>query len=134
MIDTQQFFEDAARAYRDATEYYGDNKSALFEAKASVTAIKQRIDEIVASVIVNGGTDEVPLEGKNAEQRAAQLTVALSMLPHHTTTQAELREAEKRAAMAEARMEDAANSLSLHRREMDAHIAWVTREAAMHRE
>jgi hypothetical protein len=130
-IDSKEFFETANVAYRIARADYSKAKRAIFAARVTVTAIKECMAECEADLVANGGGYGITIDGKNAEQRGAQLTLALAASDPYQQAAKELRKAEARAARFEADLDDAGNSLSLHRREMDAFTAWVTREAAV---
>lgn len=81
-------YDGALVDYRKAVNGIADISSAL-------VAAKRAADDSEADVLVNGGTPEHPIDGKNAETRTAQLNVALRSLPGVANLQEKVTGAEK---------------------------------------
>ena len=83
----------------------------LIQLKQTISIARETLKAEEAEIVTNGGIGEIVLDGRNAEQRAAQLTAALTRHLPYTQTQDKLRAAEREAQECEADIDTTANEI-----------------------
>lgn len=91
----------AIRLYYDAANNRADAREEAINIRHDLAALRAKLEDIKAEVLVNGGTEAQPIDGKNAETREAQLRVALAGYPAYQAAEAKCREAERQLARLE---------------------------------
>lgn len=125
-IDHAGYFSEAATAYQRAASDYAEALEDAAQWADTANDIKARMRDVEAEAIVNGMA-----EGKNERERDAALRTYLAGLTVYRAATTELRQADLRKSRADNLAHVAANEMSVQRRRMDAHIAWVQRAAAI---
>ena len=103
----------------------------LIQWKQIAQQSRELMKALEAEVVINGGVGEIVLDGKNAEQRASQLTAALNRHEQYTKTVEKLRAAEREAQEAEADIDTTTNEIRLCRTLLDFGRSVNDRMAAM---
>jgi len=126
-----EYFHEAITSYQRAANDYEVAVRSLVDATYALAAAKSRVQDIEDEIMVNGGTEDHPVDGKNSEQRAAQLRVAQSHSEDWLIAAREVRIAESARGSLQADADVAANQMSAARRRADYAIAEVNRDAAI---
>lgn len=118
-------YEQAMGSYEEALEVVADAKAVLFEAR-------DRVRDIEAEYIVNGGHGQwVVSPGMTEKKRELVTRVGLKNWPEYQAAKKTLATAERELDRAEARRDTAANRMALYRRRMDGYLAASNQRAAV---
>lgn len=115
----------------DAIARQAQAARGLIQWKQTAQLARETLKALEAEVVINGGVGEIVLDGKNAEQRASQLTAALNRHDLYTKTVEKLRAAEREAQEAEADIDYTTNEIRLCRSLLDFGRSVNDRMAAM---
>lgn len=83
----------------------------LITCKQTIASSREQLKAMEAEVIINGGVGEIVIDGRNAEQRAAQLTAALNRDPMYSAEVEKLRAVEREAQECEADIDSTTNEI-----------------------
>lgn len=114
-------FEAARERYQEESRAWETAALALAERQARAREVRRELDLIEARLAV------IPdvVAGKNAEERAARLAVALGDDAAWARMTAEAEEGAREIAKAQVGAQAARDRLALAKRELDYEIAWV---------
>lgn len=119
-------FEQAAEDYAACAQRYYDAARDLSSIKSELAAVAAMVASRESELIVDGAA-----VGSNDTVRKASLLVACGADEHWQRATRDMRSLQLNVAEAEAQRDDAANGMSLARREMDMAIATTELEAAV---
>ena len=124
-------FEDAMTNYLGARQGWYLNRAAAIACKEELGEMRQQLKEAEAEIVVNNGTEDCPIDGKNAEMRTAQLIHCIAQNKAYGELEGATARKESALARLELAAEDAANHMRLARYQMEYAIAEKQQEAAM---
>lgn len=127
---SEEFFSLHMTAYTKAREAYALGAARLPAAKEELAQARDQLKLIEATVIANGGTSEITIDGKNETQRSAQLACALECLPAYQDARKTVRELETHYGQVEADMADASDTMRQSRLALEYATAWQYLRAA----
>lgn len=126
-IEHPAYAQEALTAYHLAAQERAEALHDSIELRFEINRMKDALKELESEVVVNGGSGEIAIDGKNAEQRAAQLTVALARDPRYQAAVAKLREAERVMARADATADAAYDEMRGARLRLEWLTSWNNR-------
>lgn len=129
-IHLQSWFHDASDAYADAMTVYRDELDAVADARMAVYVARERLKDLEAVMLVNGGAGQWVIGTGDAKRREAVLRLALRDDNEYQVASKELQRLERALDRAEANRDSAANQMSLQKRRMDAFLAAAELAAA----
>lgn len=119
-------FQQAADDYKNWAQQYRDASLDMAGARQDLDIAKGALAERESALMMDGAA-----LGKNAEERKAALTLACADDKRYQALEDDYRDCQKQMAICEANRDDAANGMSLARREMDYAIAQTELTAAI---
>ena len=128
--DALYFGMEAAGDYEKARMDWKKASDRALQLREAVPAIRQESDDLESEMLVNGGTEEHPIDGTNDTKRKAQLAVALMYDNRFQEAVGNLRDIEGDLRSAEADMQDAEHRMRGARLRLEMHTAWISRIAA----
>jgi len=92
----------AIQRYYAAANNRAEAREEAIDIRHDLAGLRAKLEDIKSEVMVNGGTEAHPIDGKNAETRDAQLRMALTEDPHYQKSLDLIRDAERQLARLEA--------------------------------
>ena len=130
LIHTQAWFHDASTAYEEAMVVYRDSQESVADARSAVYSARERLKDLEAAMLVNGGAGQWVIGTGDAKRREAVLRLALRDDESYQVASKELQRLERALDRAEAGRDNAANQMSLQKRRMDAYLSAANLAAA----
>jgi hypothetical protein len=122
---------DAIDTFEGAREVWEEIAIDLPKSKAALAELREQLKDIEAVVLVNGGAEGQPIDGKNAEIRDAQLRLALKKSPEYEAKLRQIRTLEASLAENDVQMEHAANAMKGARLAIEYLTSWNYRVAGV---
>ena len=130
-IHTQAWFHDASNAYEEAIVVFRDEQDQVADARMAVYDARERVKDLEAEMLVNGGAGKYTVGTGDAKRREAVIRLALREDNDYQTASKALEQLERALDRAEANRDNAANQMSLSKRRMDAFLAAASQQAAI---
>lgn len=127
--DALYFGMEAAAAYEQARTEWKEASDRALEVRAVLPEARQDVDDLADEMLVNGGTEEHPIDGGNDTKRKAQLAVALMNDNRYQHALGNLRDIESDLRVAESEMQDAEHRMRGARLRLEWATAWLHRLA-----
>lgn len=121
-----QAMETYYRALSDRQEALGD----IIDVRYDLDRLVRALDDLEAEVLANGGFEKYAIDGKNAEERKAQLRVALAHHPDYRAAQEKVNEAKRLIARAELLADTAYSEMRGVRLRIEHATSWNNRLAS----
>lgn len=130
-VHTQQWFLNASDAYADAMVVFRDEQDQVADARMAVYDARERVKDLEAEMLVNGGAGKYTVGTGDAKRREAVIRLALREDNDYQTASKALQRLERALDRAEANRDNAANQMSLQKRRIDAYLAAASQQAAI---
>lgn len=109
----------ALQRYYDAANSRAEAREDAINVRHDLAALRAQLEDMKSEVLVNGGTEKTPIDGKNAETRDAQLRVALAGNEQYQRALELIRNAERQVARLEAVIDSAYDEMRGARLELE---------------
>lgn len=124
LMESPQWALDQLAQYKAAANTFAGAMDTAYDAKQEVARVRAQLKDIEAQVIVNGVT------GRNAEERAAAVSLEVQKMPGYQTVVDHLRKSEREHSEAENEADDASNQMRGARLALEYATAYLHRMAA----